>query len=106
VIRQKSKFFKGNFRGVQAYGRHAFSSLRYKLYFPGKLMNKDQIKGCAKDVVGIVQREAGALVGSSKQQFKGAMLHTEGKVQKHMGDIKEVLNDAGHHVRNAAQIVV
>jgi uncharacterized protein YjbJ (UPF0337 family) len=66
-------------------------------------MNKDQIKGSAKDVVGRVQREAGALVGSTKQQVKGVMLQTEGKVQKHMGDIKEVLNDAGHDLRNAVK---
>jgi uncharacterized protein YjbJ (UPF0337 family) len=106
MIRQESKFLNGNLLGVQAHGRHAFSSLRYKFYFSGKLMNTDQIKGSAKDVVGKVQKEAGALVGSTKQQVKGAMLQTEGKAQKHLGDIKEVLNDAGHDLRDEAKKIV
>jgi uncharacterized protein YjbJ (UPF0337 family) len=33
-------------------------------------MNKDQIKGTAKEIVGKVQEEAGKLVGSDKQQIK------------------------------------
>ncbi len=32
-------------------------------------MNKDQVKGAAKDVVGKVQEEAGKLVGSKEQQI-------------------------------------
>jgi uncharacterized protein YjbJ (UPF0337 family) len=106
TILHESKFLKGDLLSVQAYGRHAISSLRYKFNFLGTLMNKDQIKGSAKDVVGKVQREAGALVGSTKQQVNGAMLQTEGKVQKHLGDIKEVLNDAGHDLQNAAKKIL
>ena len=34
-------------------------------------MNKDQVKGAAKDVVGKVQEQTGKLVGSKKQQIKG-----------------------------------
>jgi uncharacterized protein YjbJ (UPF0337 family) len=106
MIRKEAKFLKGDLLGMQAHRRHRFSSLRYKFYFSGNLMNKDQIKGSAKDVMGKVQREAGALVGSTKQQVKGAMLQTEGKVQKHLGDIKAVLNDVGHDLRNAVKKIV
>jgi uncharacterized protein YjbJ (UPF0337 family) len=71
--------------------------------FLGTLMNKDQIKGSVKDLVGKVQSEAGSLIGSTKLQVRGAMSQTEGKVQKHVADIKEVLNDAGHDLRNAVK---
>ncbi|MDP1716726.1 MAG: CsbD family protein, partial [Burkholderiales bacterium] len=33
-------------------------------------MNKDQVKGAAKDIVGKVQKEAGKLVGNKEQQIK------------------------------------
>jgi hypothetical protein len=39
-------------------------------------------------------------------QVKRAMLRTEGKVQTHLGDIKVVLNDAGHDLRNAVKKTV
>jgi uncharacterized protein YjbJ (UPF0337 family) len=94
---------KGKWLGVQAYGRHAFPSLRYKFCFLATLVNRDQNKGSVKDVAGKVQREAGSLIGSTKLQVKGAMPQTEGKVQKHLGDLKEVLNDAGLDLRNAAE---
>jgi uncharacterized protein YjbJ (UPF0337 family) len=56
--------------------------------------------------MGRVQRETGALVGSTKQQLKGVLLQTEGKVQKHLGEIKEVLNGVGHDLRNAVKNIV
>ena len=34
-------------------------------------MNRDQVKGVAKDVVGKVQEQTGKLVGSKEQQIKG-----------------------------------
>lgn len=57
-------------------------------------MNKDQIKGTAKDVVGKVQQEAGKLVGSGKQQARGLAKQISGKLQKGVGDVKEVIKDA------------
>lgn len=54
-------------------------------------MNKDQIKGAAKDVAGKVQKEAGKLVGSPEQEAKGASKQVEGKVQKGVGNVKENL---------------
>ena len=52
-------------------------------------MNKDQVKGGAKEVAGKVQKNVGDLVGSEKQQVKGAIKEAEGKVQKSYGDAKE-----------------
>lgn len=54
-------------------------------------MNKDQIQGTAKDIVGKVQEEAGKLVGSDTQQIKGLDKQITGKVQKSVGDVKEII---------------
>ncbi|MGZ5227252.1 MAG: CsbD family protein, partial [Burkholderiales bacterium] len=57
-------------------------------------MNKDQVKGKAKDIAGKVQEKAGELTGSDKQQIKGLKNQAEGKIQKGVGDAKEALDDA------------
>ena len=49
-------------------------------------MNKDQVKGKAKDIGGKIQEEVGKVVGSNKQQ-------AEGKLQEKAGDLKEVVKD-------------
>ena len=54
-------------------------------------MNKDQIKGTAKDITGKLQQEAGKLVGSEKQQAKGLARQASGKLQKGVGDVKEAV---------------
>ncbi len=59
-------------------------------------MNKDQVKGEAKDIAGKVQEEAGKLIGSKDQEAKGLGKQIEGKVQKGVGDIKEALKDHKH----------
>jgi len=58
-------------------------------------MNKDQVKGAAKDVVGKVQEQTGKLVGSKKQQIKGLSKQISGKLQKGVGDVKQSVEDAG-----------
>jgi uncharacterized protein YjbJ (UPF0337 family) len=58
-------------------------------------MNKDQVKGAAKDIGGKIQEEAGKLVGSEEQQVKGLKNQVEGKVQQQIGNLKKVLKDAG-----------
>lgn len=57
-------------------------------------MNKDQVKGKAKDIGGKIQEQAGKAVGSSKQQAEGLEKQVEGKVQKTYGDAKEAAKDA------------
>ena len=56
-------------------------------------MNKDQVKGVAKDAAGKVQEQAGKLVGSKEQQIKGLSKQISGKVQKGAGDVKQSVKD-------------
>lgn len=53
-------------------------------------MNKDQVKGKAKEVGGKVQQKVGEAVGSRQQQAEGLSNQAEGKVQKKVGDVKEI----------------
>ncbi len=56
-------------------------------------MNKDQVKGTAKDVAGVIQEAAGKIVGSKEQQIKGLSKQISGTTQKQVGDIKEVVKN-------------
>jgi len=56
-------------------------------------MNKDQVKGAAKDIVGKVQEEAGKVLGSKEQQIKGLSKQISGKAQKGVGDVKQAVED-------------
>jgi uncharacterized protein YjbJ (UPF0337 family) len=56
-------------------------------------MNKDQVKGVARDVTGKIQEQAGKLVGSKEQQVKGLSKQISGKVQKGVGDAKQSVED-------------
>lgn len=56
-------------------------------------MNKDQMKGVAKDIAGKVQEQAGKLVGSEEQQFKGRSKQISGRIQKGVGDAKQSVED-------------
>lgn len=60
-------------------------------------MNKDQVKGTAKDIAGKVQQKTGEVVGSTEQQAKGLAKQVEGKTQKNYGDAKEAIKDANKH---------
>ena len=57
-------------------------------------MNKDQIKGTAKDIAGKIQEKAGRAVGSTEQEAKGVGKQISGKVQKGVGDVKETIKDS------------
>jgi uncharacterized protein YjbJ (UPF0337 family) len=59
-------------------------------------MNKDQIKGKAKDVGGKIQEGVGKAVGSSEQQAKGLNKQVEGKVQEKVGDAKDIVGSKGN----------
>jgi uncharacterized protein YjbJ (UPF0337 family) len=56
-------------------------------------MNKDQVKGTAKDVAGKVQEGAGKVMGDREQEAKGLAKQVEGKTQKKVGDAKENVKD-------------
>jgi uncharacterized protein YjbJ (UPF0337 family) len=57
-------------------------------------MNKDQVKGAAKEVAGKVQKNTGDAIGSTEQQAKGMAREAEGKIQKKVGDARETLKDS------------
>ncbi|MDQ3186123.1 MAG: CsbD family protein [Pseudomonadota bacterium] len=57
-------------------------------------MNKDQVKGTAKDVSGKIQEETGKLVGSKEQEAKGLSKQVAGKAQKSVGNAKEATKDS------------
>ena len=59
-------------------------------------MNKDQVKGTAKDIAGKTQEKFGEMTGSKKDEAKGAAKQVEGKVQKGYGDAKDSANKAKH----------
>ena len=54
-------------------------------------MNKDQVKGTAKDIAGKVQEQTGKLLGSKEQQIKGLSKQISGQAQKGVGDVKEAI---------------
>ena len=57
-------------------------------------MNKDQLKGAAKDAAGKVQEKAGKITGSPQQESKGLGKQAAGKTQKTVGDVKEAVKDS------------
>ena len=62
-------------------------------------MNRDQVKGTAKDVAGKVQQKVGELTGSTSQQVKGAAKQVEGKMQKGVGNAEQALHKADRRTR-------
>ncbi|HEY8085738.1 MAG TPA: CsbD family protein [Methylophilaceae bacterium] len=60
-------------------------------------MNKDQIKGAAKNLGGKIQEQAGKIVGSNKEQAKGLKTQAEGRAQQSFGNLKQDIKDAYKH---------
>ena len=56
-------------------------------------MDKDEIKGKAKDIAGRAERQVGEWTGSEEHQVKGTMKQGEGKVQNIAGKAKDALNN-------------
>jgi uncharacterized protein YjbJ (UPF0337 family) len=52
-------------------------------------MDKDQVKGKAKDLAGKVEREAGDATDNASLELKGAKNQVKGKAQEAYGDAKE-----------------
>lgn len=53
------------------------------------MVNKDQVKGVARQVKGSVKEAAGRVTGNRRTEAEGAAEKTAGKVQKGYGDVKE-----------------
>jgi uncharacterized protein YjbJ (UPF0337 family) len=54
-------------------------------------MEKDQVKGKAKDIAGRVQRQVGEWTGNEKDQVEGAAKQVAGKVQNAWGKAKDAV---------------
>jgi len=52
-------------------------------------MNKDQVKGAAKDMAGKAEKAFGDAVKSPEHQVKGVANEVAGKTQKAFGDMKD-----------------
>jgi uncharacterized protein YjbJ (UPF0337 family) len=57
----------------------------------GGVMDKDEVKGKAKDIAGRIQRQAGEWTGDEENQAKGAAKQVEGKVQNAFGKTKDAV---------------
>ncbi len=60
-------------------------------------MNKDRIKGKAKDVAGRVERQTGEWTGDTETQVKGAAKQVEGKIQNALGKLKDTNKEVREH---------
>lgn len=64
-------------------------------------MNKDQVKGIAKQVGGEVQQQVGKLTGDTETRLKGHAKETEGKLQEGLGNAKETVRDTARELDDA-----
>jgi uncharacterized protein YjbJ (UPF0337 family) len=60
-------------------------------------MDKDQIKGAAKDMKGSVEEAAGKVTGDRELEARGVADKTVGKLQKGVGKLKDAARDALKH---------
>ena len=60
-------------------------------------MNKYQIQGALRNIVGNVQQQVGKLCGSKEQQARGAAKQAVGKAEKCYGDAKQFAHDVIKH---------
>ena len=66
-------------------------------------MNRDQIMGGFKDTAGRIQRKLGQLVGSRRQEAKGAGTQAEGKTQGAVGDASDAFEKTTETVKNVSR---
>jgi uncharacterized protein YjbJ (UPF0337 family) len=62
-------------------------------------MDKDEIKGKAKDVAGRMERQVGEWTGDKDAQAEGAAKQVEGKVQNAWGKTKDAVRDAADKLK-------
>ncbi|SJZ96807.1 CsbD family protein [Consotaella salsifontis] len=57
-------------------------------------MDKDEVKGAAKEMGGKVKKAAGDLTDNDRMKAEGEMDRVEGKTQKNVGKVKDAVKDA------------
>jgi uncharacterized protein YjbJ (UPF0337 family) len=55
------------------------------------VMNKDEVKGKMKNVVGRAERELGKATGNKKTEARGVARQAEGKLQNIVGKVKDTI---------------
>ena len=63
-------------------------------------MDKDRIKGAAKNVTGKVKTGVGKALGDEKLKNEGRADQVKGKVQNTVGGIKDAARDADEEARD------
>ena len=63
-------------------------------------MDKDEIKGKAKDVAGRVERQVGEWTGDKDAQAEETAKQAEGKVQNAWGKTKDAVRDAADKLKH------
>jgi uncharacterized protein YjbJ (UPF0337 family) len=66
-------------------------------------MNKDRVKGKAKDIAGRIERQAGEWTGDPKKQAEGAAKQVEGKVQNTWGKVKDATRNESDNVQTSSK---
>ena len=64
-------------------------------------MERDEVKGTAKDVKGRIQRQAGEWAGDEEMQLSGAKEQAKGKIQKAAGKVKKTVKRSSRRGRAA-----
>jgi len=68
-----------------------------------RTMDKDRVKGKAKDVAGRVERQMGEWTGDEKKQAEGAAEQVKGKVQNVWGKAKDTGRDAMKDMKRSGE---
>jgi len=63
-------------------------------------MNKDQVKGKAKEIIGAVEEQAGYWSDDRKVENKGIIMQANGKAQKAWGDVKEEISNTTDNIKD------
>ena len=67
-------------------------------------MNKDQIKGSARDLTGKVQEAAGKALDNKEMQSKGLQNQVIGNAEKAIGDAKQGVKAIADSVKRATKL--
>ena len=62
-------------------------------------MNKDQVKGTAEKMKGMVNEAVGKATGNRSQELKGDLQQGAGEMRKSYGDAKEAAKDIAREDR-------
>jgi uncharacterized protein YjbJ (UPF0337 family) len=63
-------------------------------------MNKDQVKGAAKEATGEIKEHVGRALNDKEMEAKGHAKEMEGKLQKNLGDAKEDIKDTAEDLKD------